>query len=188
MVTVGHLLGPSESKVQNSCLVLRVMNKCHWETCVGEQGMKNPRVRWYWFILFPNCLLPPWHWGQGLEEAVGCYHENTHKGRGSDGFYHRRWRIPGRCPESPLSGQNAVYAWWNFSRVFLQHFGVIFQPRSQAWHEITTIIVWADMTSFKSGSFPRQNDSRLRTVLEKYQSLRRLKLETKWYRVWKPMK
>lgn len=33
--------------------------------------------------------------------------------------------FPGRCPESPLSGQNAGYAWWNPSRVFLQHFGGI---------------------------------------------------------------
>lgn len=155
----------------------------------GRDGrMRNPRERWCWFILLPNHLSPLWHSGQGPKEATGCYHENTHKDRGSDGFYQRRRCNPGKRPESLLSGQNAAYAWWNSSRMFLQHFGVIFQLWPQAWHAIITIIVWADVTSFKSSSFPRQKDSRLRTVLERYQSLRRLKLDTKWYRVWKPMK
>lgn len=42
MVTVGHLLSPSESKAQTSCLVLRAMNKCHWEHAWEGRGWGTP--------------------------------------------------------------------------------------------------------------------------------------------------
>lgn len=115
-------------------------------------------------------------------EAIGCYRENIHKCRGSVGLYQRKRCIPERCPESLLSRQNAACAWWISSCVLLQHFSAIFQPQSHDWHKTTTIIVWANVTSFESSGFPRHEDRGLRAVLERYQFLRRLKLEAKWYK------
>lgn len=81
--------------------------------CVGGQGMRSSRERQTWFIL-ANLMSPPWHRGQGLKEAFGCYLECT-KGRESDGIYQRGWCIPGRCPESLLSEQNAACACYSCS-------------------------------------------------------------------------
>lgn len=41
MITVGHLLHPLESEAQTSCIVLRAMNKCHWEH--AWEGRGTPR-------------------------------------------------------------------------------------------------------------------------------------------------
>lgn len=187
MVTVGHLLSPSESKLQTSCLVLRAMNKCHWEHAWEGRGWGTPgRSSADSFSFQTICCY------RGIEDR-----DSKRPLVVTMKILIRAEALMGFIREGDVSLEDIPSHRW-VNKMLHMPVKLLLCIPAALWCDFPALVTSLAQNHhhyclgrcdfLREWWFPQTKDSRLRTLLERYQSLRRLKLETKWYRVWKPMK